>query len=177
MEEIEHCSEIVNDIKLGKLFIYPTDTIYGIGCNALNGESVNMIKEIKKREADKPLSVIAPSFEWIEENLIVDVDLKKYLPGAYTLILKKKNENFLSEISSGEYLGVRIPDCNFSLFVRESQVPFITTSVNFSGEKFALGVEEIDSEILKKIDIIIDEGKLDGKPSTLVKGGVEIERN
>src|SRR3989338_11323139 len=100
-------SKIINQIKKGKLFIYPTDTIYGLGCNAENKESVNKIKEIKKRDKDKPLSIIAPSFTWINKNLIIDTDLSKYLPGPYTIILKKKVTEFLSHVSSKDSLGIR----------------------------------------------------------------------
>ena len=58
-------TEIIDFIRKGKIFIYPTDTIYGLGCDALNEKSVEKIKEIKKRDKDKPLSVIAPSKKWI----------------------------------------------------------------------------------------------------------------
>ena len=82
-------SKYVDEILNGKIFVYPTDTIYGLGCNALDGASVNKIKKMKGRDKDKPISVIAPSIDWIRENCIVDFDLHKYLPGPYTLILKK----------------------------------------------------------------------------------------
>lgn len=166
----------VKQIHEGKIFIYPTDTIYGLGCDATKINSVEKIKEIKKRDKDKPLSVIAPSFDWIQKNCIVDFDLKKYLPGAYTLILKKKAQHFLNHVSDTEFIGVRIPACNFSEKVRKAGIPFITTSVNFSGEPFAKSVKEIPKNILDKVDVVIDEGELNGKPSTIIKDGKEISR-
>ena len=76
---------------LDKIFIYPTDTIYGIGCDAENEFLVDKISEIKKRDI-KPFSVIAPSVEWILENCeTTKEEIEKFLPGAYTLILKKKD--------------------------------------------------------------------------------------
>jgi len=169
-------NNLIQEILSGKIFIYPTDTIYGLGCNAENIDAVNKIKEIKQRDKDKPLSVIAPSIDWIKENLIIDVDLSKYLPGQYTLILKKKNTEFLSHVSSTDSLGVRIPDNDFCRQVQKSGVPFITTSVNLSGEKPITKISEIKREILDKVDVIIDAGELNGKPSTIIINGKEMRR-
>jgi L-threonylcarbamoyladenylate synthase len=163
-------------IKEGKIFIYPTDTIYGIGCDATNINSVEKIKELKGRDKDKPLSVIAPSIEWIEENLVVDCEFGKYLPGPYTPILKKKNPDFLKHVSIGDSLGVRIPACDFTKEIETAGVPFITTSVNLSGEPFAVSLKDVKEEIKKKIDIFVDSGELNGRPSTLVINGQEVKR-
>jgi len=160
----------------GKIFIYPTDTVYGLGCNATNSRAVEKIKEIKERDSKKPLSIIAPSISWIEENCIVDYDLKKYLPGPYTLILKKKNSGFLSDVAKGETLGVRIPKSEFCDEIRKAGVPFVTTSVNFSGEPPAASIEDIGLEIIDNVDEIVDSGKLEGEPSTLVIDGEEVVR-
>jgi len=162
-------------ILAGKIFIYPTDTIYGIGCNALNKKSVERIREIKRRDK-KPFSVIAPSLGWIKENCIVDMPLEKYLPGPYTLILKKQEKDFLLHVSDSETLGVRIPDNSFTMEIQKSGVPFVTTSVNFSGEKPANKIEEIPEEIIKEVDMVFNAGELTGKPSTLIIEGKEIRR-
>lgn len=169
--------DFVEDIKNGAVFIHPTDTIYGIGCDATNEESVRLLKELKFREKDKPMSVIAPNVDWVKENCEVsDEEIEKYLPGPYTLILKKKNPDFLKQVAEGETLGVRIPDCEFTKLVEKAGVPFITTSVNFAGEDFAIRISDIDKKILDFVDIIIGVGKLDGRPSTLVIDGKEISR-
>ena len=168
--------EIIKSVQQGKLFIYPTDTIYGIGCSAENIESVNKIKQIKQRDSNKPLSIIAPSIEWINKNLVVDVDLSNYFPGPYTIILKKKNPNFLSHVSDTDSLGIRIPKCDFTKIIQKSEVPFITTSVNLAGEPFITKIFDIPELIRKQIDFIIDVGELNGKPSTLIMNGKEIRR-
>lgn len=166
-------SDLKKQIQTGKIFIYPTDTIYGLGCNAENKKAVERIRKIKQRD-QKPFSIIAPSIEWIKEKCIIDPSLHNYLPGPYTLILKKKNPSFLSWVSSGDSLGIRIPKSTFCDKIRDSGVPFITTSVNLSGEQPANSIEEINKEIISQVDIIINEGKLTGKPSTLIiNGGVK----
>lgn len=167
---------LIKEILIGKIFIYPTDTIYGLGCDATNIVAVNKIKEIKQRDKDKPLSIIAPSIKWIKENLVVDVDLKKYLPGPYTIILKKKNKDFLSHISNTESIGVRIPYNEFTKKIQKSGRPFVTTSVNLSGEKPIIKISEVSKEILNKVDYVIDAGELNGRPSTLIIDGKEVRR-
>lgn len=167
------------EILAGKIFIYPTDTIYGLGCDATNIESVNKIKEIKSRDKDKPLSVIAPSIKWIKENFIMesDLNLKQYLPGPFTILLKKKNPNFLLHVSSNDKIGIRIPDSKFTKEIQKSGVPFITTSVNLAGEPFILTLNEIKQEIKAKVDYIIEsEEKMSGIPSTLILNGKPLER-
>jgi len=168
--------EIIRQIAKGKIFIYPTDTIYGLGCDATNIKSVNKIKEIKQRDLNRPMSVIAPSTQWISENFVVDVDLDKYLPGPYTIILKKKNPQFLFHVSNTDSLGIRIPAHEFTSIIQKSSLPFITTSVNLSGEPFIKEISEVSHDILENIDNIIDYGPLTGNPSTLIINGKEVKR-
>ncbi|OHA91554.1 MAG: hypothetical protein A2758_00345 [Candidatus Zambryskibacteria bacterium RIFCSPHIGHO2_01_FULL_49_18] len=159
-------SEIIEAIKAGKIFIYPTDTIYGLGCDATNTKSVQKIREIKKRET-KPFSIIVPSKEWIIENCkparSEDYsggseigNLNKYLPGPYTLIVNKK---------TGGTLGVRIPKHWFTQVVTDAGMPFITTSVNFSGEPHMEKIEDVKPEVLEAVDYVVYEGEKRGKPS------------
>ena len=162
----------MGEIRKGKIFIYPTDTIYGLGCNFLNSESVEKIRDIKRRDG-RPFSVIAPGKDWIRKNCVVNDKVEKWLdklPGPYTLILD----------TDGGSLGVRIPDNWFSLIVEKAGVPFVTTSVNISGKNSMEKLEDLDTEIEGKVDYIIYDGKLGGKASKIINltGGEEkiIER-
>jgi len=162
---------ILESIKKGFIFIYPTDTIYGIGCDATNESAVLKLRMLKERY-DKPLLIIAPSKKWIYENCIVQKKFEKYikkLPGAFTFILKLKNKNCINKYVNmdSDSIGVRIPDHIFTKTIQESEKPFITTSVNISGKEHVKKIEEI-SEKIKKECIIIDAGLLDGKPSSLI---------
>ncbi|MBI2208567.1 threonylcarbamoyl-AMP synthase [Candidatus Woesearchaeota archaeon] len=153
------------------VFIYPTDTIYGIGCNALNKEAVERIRKIKHR-ANNPFSVIAPSKEWIAENCEVNENAKEWikkLPGPYTLVLKTKEECVAKNVAPGlKTLGIRIPDHWFSGFVKEISIPIVSTSVNISGGDFMTSLEDLDEGIKAKVDFIIYEGPRQGKPSKIV---------
>ena len=152
-----------------KIFIYPTDTIYGIGCDATNSAAVAKIREAKRRE-EKPFSVIAPSKQWITENCVVKN--KKWLdklPGQYTLILKMKSLAVAKEVNSkSDTLGVRIPDNWFSEIVAEFGKPFVTTSVNLSGEKSLQDIEDLHDRVKEYADYFVYDGKKEGQPSTIV---------
>jgi L-threonylcarbamoyladenylate synthase len=167
----EHKGEIVEAIRSGKIFIYPTDTIYGIGCNALIDTSVERVRTIKNRPDNKPFSIIAPSKEWIIENCEVSqAELDKYLPGPYTLFLRKEETCQVSKFvnTSDDTLGVRIPDHWFTSFVAEAGVPFVTTSVNLSGEEYMKKLEDLSPEILNAVDYVVYEGEIDREPSIKV---------
>ncbi len=153
-----------------KIIIYPTDTVYGIGCNAENEMLVEKIFAIKGRDRKKPLSVIAPNKEWMLRHCVVSREtLDKYLPGKYTLLLKKKDPKFLEFATAGSpNIGVRIPAHRFSNLVGKAGVPFITTSANLSGGKAPKSLPEIQKEIMDAADIVIDGGILEGIPSTIV---------
>jgi len=164
--------EIIRKIKEGKLFIHPTDTIYGIGCDALNNESVKKVRETKKR-ASTPFSIIAPSREWIYENCIVSEEARKWvekLPGPYTLVLKLKNKDAVAEeVAPGlDSIGIRMPDHWFTKAAEETNIPIISTSANLVGKDYMTSIDDLHSDIKSRMDFMIYEGEKKGRPSTIV---------
>lgn len=161
---------IIKRMKAGEIIIYPTDTIYGLGCNASKPGSVSMIRNIKRRDEDKPLSVIAPSKKWIYDHF--EVKKKSYiqtLPGPFTFVLETKKRAVARNVNPGsETLGVRIPYHAFTRLVQRANIPFVITSVNYSGQKPIREVREIPRSILRKVDIVIDGGFLPNHPSTVI---------
>ncbi|HII71693.1 TPA: Sua5/YciO/YrdC/YwlC family protein [Candidatus Woesearchaeota archaeon] len=153
-------------IKEGAVFIYPTDTLYGIGCNAKKPGPVRAIREVKGRERG-PFSVIAPSKEWIRENCRVVGRWLDRLPGAYTLIMKMKKRCVSTEVSRGS-LGVRMPKNWFAGVVEEAGVPIVTTSVNRHGERPLVSLKKVPQDIKSVVDFAVDDGLISGRPSTLV---------
>ena len=165
-------NKLLTDIKDKAVFIYPTDTIYGIGCNALNSKSVERIREAKKRPK-APFSIIAPSKEWIIRNCEVSSEAEEWLeklPGPYTLILKLKNKNCVAPevVSGADSMGIRIPKHWVSRIAAELEAPIVTTSVNEAGKVFMTSLENLDPQIRSKVDFIIDEGEKKGRPSNVV---------
>jgi len=163
---------VIDSIINGAVFIYPTDTIYGIGCDARDSKAVKKIRKLKGRVSN-PFSVIAPSFDWIKENCIVTKESEEWLeklPGAYTLIFKlKKADCVAKEVNPGlKTLGIRIPNHWIRKLVAEAEVPIVTTSVNRANEDYMTSLEDLEPSIKSGVDFVLYEGKKEGKPSKLV---------
>ncbi|MFH1294922.1 MAG: L-threonylcarbamoyladenylate synthase [Candidatus Aenigmatarchaeota archaeon] len=157
--------DIASRIQQGAVFVYPTDTIYGVGCDAGNPEAVQRIRDIKG--TDHPFSVIAPSNEWIAKNLVVNhPEYLRKLPGPFTLIFRKKDPCFLSGASPGDSLGIRIPDHRLTWLFQKTGMPIVTTSMNQSGKPFNINPDEIMANF--DIDFIVDAGPLSGTPSSVI---------
>ncbi|MBT4447021.1 threonylcarbamoyl-AMP synthase [archaeon] len=165
--------ELQRKIMEGAIFIYPTDTIYGIGCNALNSAAIQKIRKIKQRP-NSAFSIWAPNKEWIQNNCDTSSELAtEYLdklPGPYTLILLQKKGHHLPEIinPAKNSLGVRIPHHYLSNFFHEMEIPIITTSVNKSGERFMTTLETLDPDIQAQVNFIIYDGEIKNKPSKII---------
>ncbi|MFC2134069.1 L-threonylcarbamoyladenylate synthase [Bacteroidota bacterium] len=154
------------------IFIYPTDTIYGIGCNAENKELVNKLRLLKKRFG-MPFSIIVPSLKWIETNCDITPEAEKWmekLPGPYTLVMNLTDKKAVASNVNldGKTIGVRIPDNWFSKIVSDMEVPIVTTSANMAGQNVLSSIEDLDPMLKKGVEFFIDDGEIQGKASTLV---------
>lgn len=174
--------EFAAKIEDGEIFIYPTDTVYGLGCDATNERAVLKLRNIKMQH-DRPLSIIVPSIEWIKENCIITNEVMtwlKKLPGPYTMVLKLKNKDTIARsVNDTGAVGIRIPDHHISKFVNFLGFPIITTSANIAGKMFMTSIDDLDTSIKSKVDFFIDEDEIRGKPSTIVfldKEKVEIRK-
>lgn len=167
----------VDEINDGKIFIYPTDTLYGLGCDATNDDAVKKIFNIKQRE-NKPLLIIVPNKQWIYTNCeiseIQKQEIETKLPGPYSFIVKLKKQTIENNLISQQLLcgkdtiGIRIPNSSFTNLIQYINKPFITTSVNISGEKSALKPQDINKEIFKQVDYVVKtDEELLGKPSSI----------
>ena len=164
--------KILRQIKQGLVFIYPTDTIYGIGCDATNNKAVARIRLAKQRDA-KPFSIIAPSKVWIARNCRVTAEARKWLarlPGPYTLILNPKDRRCVADnVTQGSNtLGVRIPRNWSAQIAKELGKPIVSTSANLSTKPFMTSLENLDEHVKRHVDLIIYEGRKKRRPSKLV---------
>jgi len=163
---------ILNTLLSGGIIVYPTDTIYGIGCDAFNSRAVENIFAIKNRDLKNPVSLLYPNMASVEENFYTEnIDLKKYV-GAYTLLLKPKS--WIEKIDSkcfykDGYVGVRVIPHWISKVVEKLGNPIITTSANVSGSRLVpCDINNVDIEIIEKVDLMIYEGPLQTSASKVI---------
>ncbi len=166
---LKNKEEVMKKIRKGAVFIYPTDTIYGIGCNALNSAAVKRIRKIKKGK-NTPFSVAVPSKNWILQNCKASRKALARLPGKYTLVLNMRNRSAVSrEVNWGaDSLGVRIPGNWFSKVVSAVKIPLVSTSVNLHGRPPMTDVASLDRGIASSVDFIVYDGPRRGRPSTII---------
>jgi L-threonylcarbamoyladenylate synthase len=167
-------SIVSQQIREGAVIIYPTDTVYGIGCSIDKVDSVKRIFEIKCREQDKPLSVAFPSIEMAKKYAEIspaDEDyMKEHINEPLTFVVKKK-PSVPDFVTAGlDTVGIRIPDNEvLRKMLTAADMPIITTSVNFSGQKAPTKVGDIDMRIIEQVDLVIDSGPCRiGKPSKVI---------
>jgi L-threonylcarbamoyladenylate synthase len=161
----------------GGVILYPTDTLYGLGADALSDAAVAKIYSIKERDEKKPMHAVVADMAMVEQYGVMNgtaIHLaEKFLPGPLTLILKKK-EGIDTGIASGiDTFGIRIPDNLFCLqLARAFGRPFTTTSANISALASKQTVDEIIEQLGDRtamIDLVIDAGELPERlPSTIV---------
>lgn len=164
-------TQILRDLKKS-IFVYPTDTIYGLGCNALDEDLIEKLRYIKNRHI-LPFSIIPPNYEWVKKHCVVDERVAtwlKRLPGPYTLILKLKDRNSIPyNLNLGlDTIGIRFPNSWFTSVVKMLGFPITTTSANLTGGNYMSSLEDMHPNIKNFVDYIIYDGRLKGKPSELV---------
>jgi len=148
-------------IASGGVLIYPTDTLYGLGCSALDEKAISRIRGMKKREGNKPLSILVSDFAMLKEFCSITSEqekiLQELLPGPYTFILPLKKKLPVSDTLEA---GVRVPEHMFMRQVsRELKLPIVTTSANLSSGQEASELSGVSKEISSQCDLLIDGGK------------------
>ena len=171
-EGIEKASQIINQ---GGIAIFPTDTVYGIGCNPYNKDSVRKIYEIKSRNTSKPFPVLVYSKEIAEKIAFFDEFTKKivekFWPGTLTIILKLTDENLKRSLNVTDKIAIRVPDHKCTLELLKKCNFLVGTSANISGHSSFTNPDECFNNI-QKYDIFVDGGIIASKAESTI---IEIE--
>ena len=163
----------VNFLNKGNVIVYPTDTLYGLGCDIFNKNAVNRIYKIKNLQKHKPLSIICSDFKQLSEFATVSNSafrtMKELLPGPYTCILKATNKVPKLLISKQRTLGIRIPNSTFiTKVVKEFGNPIITTSLTDFNDDYISEPTELYHHYKNQIDILFSSEKSSSTPSTVI---------
>jgi len=163
----------VDVIRAGGLVAYPTDTVYGLGTNALDAQAVRKIFTVKRRPLDQPLPVavsgrmMAEDVAYVDEGAIRLMDL--FWPGALTLVLLKKPRLPLVVTGGHAGVGVRAPNHQVSLaLIASAQAPLIATSANVHGSPPCVDAQGVLNNFDGEVDLILDGGTCNAAVSTVL---------
>ncbi|MBI9009860.1 MAG: threonylcarbamoyl-AMP synthase [Tenericutes bacterium] len=153
-----------------KVIVFPTDTVYGIGCLYEDEEAIKKIYDIKGRDFSKPMVILCSNLEQvhslIKENQDIPEKLKKHWPGKLTIIFFK-NENICDIITSGkETVGIRIPGNKISMELLNKYGPMVVTSLNYSNKPAITKFKDV-LEFEDVVDFIVQGPDLYSAPSTV----------
>ena len=173
-EDQEQIAEIIRN---GGVVVFPTDTVYGFICSALNEKAIERIFKIKKRDFKKPIPVFVKDIEMAKEIAVVDKKqeefLRKVWPGNVTVVLKSKGNLPEMVLEKDKTIGLRIPDYKpLNNLLNALNIPLGQTSVNLAGEAPLNNASDIMKEFVdqeSQPDLIVDGGELiSAEPSTIV---------
>lgn len=181
----KHIRQIVDLLENGGIIIYPTDTVYAMGCDILANRSIEKIARFKGLNPTNPeLSLIFHDMSQLSEYTIIRDNttfklLKRNLPGPFTFIVQANNQIPKLFKNKKKTVGIRIPDNNIVLeLVRELGRPIITTSIHDPDEviEYTTDPELIYEKYREFVDLVIDGGFGNNEASTIVDcTGEEIE--
>ena len=170
-----HVDRVVEALHRGGVIVYPTDTVYGLGCDIFNRKAINRIYQIKQAPAGKPLSFVCSDLSDLARyaknisNAAYRM-MKRLLPGPYTFILEASRDVPKFMIGKRRTVGIRVPDNRICLeIVQALGRPVLSTSIASAEDGIAINdIESIASRYGKAVDVIVDGGAGVSEPSTVV---------
>lgn len=175
---INKAIEVLRD---GGIIIYPTDTVYGFGCDIFNHEAVQKIYDIKHEAGTKLFSFICPDLKDIAKYAKVSdyayKMMKKHIPGPYTFVLPAAKEVPKKIWTKRKTVGIRVPDHDVALqLARELGNPILSTSVTTRKGELLYNPDEIKTIFNAQVNLMLSSGALTGSPSSVIDlSGEEVE--
>ena len=163
----------IKKIKDGGIIVFPTDTVYGIGCDPYNKKTISRLYEIKKRKKTKPFPVLGVSKTELEKiaefNTLEEKIAEKFWPGQVTLVLKVKDEKIRQSLCLDKKIAVRVPNNQCVLSLLKECKLLVGTSANISGTTPFTDPNECSRD-LTRYDLLIDGGIIPSQSeSTIVE--------
>ncbi len=168
MATVDDAAAAVRD---GELVVYPTETVYGLGADALNANAVERVFEAKGRERDKPVSMAVPDVESAREYTHPSdrelAFMREFLPGPVTIVVERRDAVPDVLVAGRDRVGVRVPDHDLALELLAETGPLTATSANISGNPSARSVDDLDA-IRERAAVVLDAGETDGGTGSTV---------
>ncbi|WP_433628819.1 L-threonylcarbamoyladenylate synthase [Halomicrococcus sp. NG-SE-24] len=159
-------------IRSGDLVVYPTETVYGLGADALDEDAVERVFAAKQRSREDPISLAVPDVEAAREYVRLTERerrfAREFLPGPVTLLCRKTDVVPDVLTAGRERVGVRVPDHDLALALLREVAPVTSTSANVSGRASARRLADLDPEIREAAAVVLDGGETGGTGSTVV---------
>jgi tRNA threonylcarbamoyl adenosine modification protein (Sua5/YciO/YrdC/YwlC family) len=168
-----HISKVVDILKRDGVIAYPTDTVYGLGCDIASRKALERVRKIKKMDNKRHLSFVFSDLKTISLYAqVTDNDyklLRRYLPGAYTFILQATRLVPRIVLTKKQEVGIRIPDNRIcQALLAELGNPILSSSVRLPDEQLLDDPREIERIYRGQIDLVIDGGVFFPQPSTVI---------
>lgn len=171
--------EAVRVLREGGIILYPTDTVWGLGCDATNAQAVDRIYRLKRSENKKSMLVLCASanmvVRYVNRAPGIAFEVMEMATSPLTLILPGATGVAANLIPDEGTLGIRVPDHEFCRrMLRALQRPVVSTSANISGEATPAGLQEVSREIIDGVDFVVNprfEGKPTRKASSIIAFG------
>ena len=171
--------EAVRVLREGGIILYPTDTVWGLGCDATNAEAVDRIYRLKRSENKKSMLVLCASADMVVRYVNrapgIAFEVMEMATSPLTLILPGATGVAANLIPDEGTLGIRVPDHEFCRrMLRALQRPVVSTSANISGEVTPTVLQEVSREIIDGVDFVVNprfEGKPTRKASSIIAFG------
>ena len=165
-------SQAVDILKNGGVIVYPTDTVYGLGCDIFNKQAILKIHQIKNQPAGKPFSFICPDLKELSQYARVTnyayKTLRRLLPGPYTFILEGSRLVPRTMLTRQKTVGIRVPNHPVCQALAEALGnPLLSTSIS-SQDDYLPHAWEIQDLYGHQIDLVLDGGPVPGEPSSIV---------
>lgn len=164
---------VVDVLRRGGIVAYPTDTVYGVGCDIMNKKAIEKVYLLKQRHKSKPFSFICSDLKHISRFAKVSnyayKTMRRLLPGPYTFILEGSKLVPKIMLTKRKTAGIRVPDNPICLaLVRELGNPIITTSATLPDDTILNDPSLIHDFYSNRVDVVIDGGPTSGNPSSVV---------
>jgi tRNA threonylcarbamoyl adenosine modification protein (Sua5/YciO/YrdC/YwlC family) len=166
-------SKVIQILRSDGVIIYPTDTVYGLGCDIHSKKALDKVRRIKKMDDKRPLSFVFADLKSISQYAQVEDNdykiLRKFLPGPYTFVLKATRLVPRIVLTKRNEVGIRIPDNKVcQALVTELGNPILSSSVRMPDEELLWDPKEIERIYKGQVELVIDAGTFMPEPSSVI---------